>query len=122
MGAPNPLWRAEKGLQMLANNRKVKRLAPFESNRFKIQLESPRRVNQAVAKFAVADHKTRFLFERQLRTDDVIRQRAGTEEDFDAAGFGERAELLFRRLKFRDEQIGAVRLRRLFEGVTHFAM
>src|SRR5208283_4325561 len=79
MHAPEPAGR-RRSFQRFSYRAGIERLAPRKFDRIKVQLPTPRFVNQPVSEFAIAQNDAALLLERKLAADDVVRKRAGADE------------------------------------------
>src|SRR5439155_13614335 len=98
----------------------IKRLAPRELEAVEFKAEAFGMIQETLTEFAVAQNQTGAFFQRELRADDVVRERAGADEQFYVFRLRQLAKDLFGGVEIFDETPGAMGFRRLLEGAFHF--
>ena len=85
------------------------------------EFETPRLICKPLTKLAIAQHDSPAWQQRELRRDDIIRERAGAEQQFDAPCIHQLAENLPALLEISLETFCTVRFRGLLERTADFA-
>ena len=98
MNAPDPTdgWSA---LEKMFDRGEVVWLAPRKFQRVESQSHPFSVVGETVAEFAVADDKAGLVFQRKLRGDGVVSERAGAEKNLDVLGIDQFAQALLQLLQ-----------------------
>src|ERR1700686_4415595 len=112
MGGPKPV-KLGRLLDKTLHGFEVEGLAPLEAAGLERKTKARGVVDEATAELAVGQDQARPAHERELAGDDIVGQRAGSEENLHLARAGQLTEQFFSELELGQERLGAMRHWRL---------